>query len=63
MCSRQYTGISNLEIKLSDLSVKTSMDSTGELGNVEKCKLRSEIGLLCSSVPLPGALDSCPGSM
>lgn len=26
----------NLEIKLSDLSVKTSVDSTGGLGNVEK---------------------------
>ena len=56
-------GISNLEIKLSDLSVKTSMDSTGELGNAEKCKLRNEIGLLCSSVPLPGTLDICPGLM
>lgn len=33
------------------------MDSTGELGNVEKCKLRNEMGLLCSSVLLPGALD------
>lgn len=29
-------GISNLEIEISDLSVETSMDSTGELGNVEK---------------------------
>lgn len=29
-------GISNLEVKLSDLSVETSVDSTGELGNVEK---------------------------
>lgn len=56
-------GISNLEIKLRDLSVETSVDSTGELGNVEKCKLRNEIGLLCSSVPLPGALDSYPGLM
>lgn len=63
MCSRQYTSISNLEIKLSDLCVKTSTDSTRELGNVEKCKLRSEIGLLCSSVPLPGTLDSYPGLM
>lgn len=33
------------------------MDSTGGLGNVEKCKLRNEMGLLCSSVLLPGALD------